>query len=152
MDMHDALMTAGIAIVGLNLSCRFRSMSIESIIHLWAVVMIFCAVVFVVVFVLLPDFGEFEYGGTEKQPPDKWVWAWWVVALAVTWHVILLAFAFLNPGYRYWEFLPFAFPIVFLFFAIRTGIFANRFKISHPDRVRKEPKDILEARKRFGID
>ena len=151
MYVCNTLLNAGIVRVGLDCSCRISSMFTDIVAYVWAALMVFSVFVFVVVVVLLPDFEEFEYGTSERRPPDKWVWASWVVTLAVTWFSIVIVFAFLTRSDSV-VFLMFAFPILFLLHAVLLGVFAYRFKINHPDRVRKEPNDVAEARKRLGLD
>lgn len=151
MYVCDTLLNAGIVRVGLDCSCRISSMSTDIVTYVWAPLMASCIVVFVVVLVLLPNLGDCEYEATEKQPPDKWHWAAWVVTVAIIWFSIVIVFAFLTRSDSV-VFLMFAFPILFLLHAVLLGFFAYRFKIDHPDRVRKEPDDVAEARKRLGLD
>lgn len=150
--MYDTLINAGIACVGLDFSCQTLSMSFDIVTYVWVPLMVSCMVVFVGILVLLPDSDEFEYEATEEKPPDRWAWADWVIFLAAIWHAIILVFAFLNHRSGLVEFLPWVFPVLFLLYAVPLGISAYRFKINHPDPLRKKTDDDAGARKRLGLD
>jgi hypothetical protein len=126
-------------------------MSTDIMLNVWKILTVSSIVVFVAVVVLLPISGEFESDATEKQPPDKWPWAAWVVTVAITWHSIVFVFAFLTRSDSV-IFLLFVFPILFLLHAVLLGVSAYRFRVNHPVRVQEDPKEIAEARKRLGLD
>jgi|APSaa5957512493_1039668.scaffolds.fasta_scaffold150407_1 hypothetical protein len=117
-------------------------MSTDTIFYVWIALTVLCVVVFVIVLILLPNTAEFEFEFTEKPPPDKADWAGIVLAVALIWLAIALVCGFIGVTGGFLHFLLFSVPILFLFFAVRLGRFAYRFKINHVDCLRKKPKDI----------
>jgi hypothetical protein len=127
-------------------------MPTDTIFYISIALTVLSVVVFVIVLILLPNSAEFELESTEKPPPEKADWAGTVLAIALAWLVTTLVCGFIGVTGGFLKLLLFSGPILFLFFAVRLGHFAYRFKINHVGRVPKEPNDIAVTRKRNGIN